>query len=150
LIDAWWLFDGDYYPDWGPYTEFGRLRTRDAFEHAKRVVARLDRRNVAVFHIDDDVGCLKGFGDFYFDWVYLDSSHEYEHTKKELAVLKRKVRRGGLIAGDDWQPDPNHAHHGLCCTGVLSHVRVGAGPLRQLWAVVHQTTGGVVEAAPSP
>jgi hypothetical protein len=114
LIDAWWLLYGEYYPDWGAYTEFGRLRTKDAFESAKRVVARLDRRNAAVFHIDDDVGCLEGFGDFYFDWVYLDSSHEYAHTKKELAVLKRKVRRGGLITGDDWQPDPNHAHHGLC------------------------------------
>jgi hypothetical protein len=114
LIDAWWLLYGEYYPDWGAYTEFGRLRTKDAFEHARRVVARLDRRSVTVFHIDDDVGCLEGFADSYFDWVYLDSSHEYEHTKKELLVLKRKVRMGGLISGDDWQTDPNHDHHGLC------------------------------------
>ena len=114
LIDAWWLLYGEYYPDWGAYTEFGRLRTKDAFEQAKRVVARLDRGSVTVFHIDDDVGCLEGFADSYFDWVYLDSSHEYEHTKKELLVLKRKVRMGGLISGDDWQTDPNHDHHGLC------------------------------------
>lgn len=114
LIDAWWLLYGEHYPDWGAYTEFGRLRTIDAFEHAKRIVGRLDRRGAAVFHVDDDVECLEGFADSYFDWVYLDSSHEYAHTKKELMVLKRKVRRGGLISGDDWQTDPNHDHHGLC------------------------------------
>lgn len=114
LIDGWWLGYGEYYPDWGAYTEFGRLRTKDAFDHAKRVVGRIDRRSVAVFHVRDDVECLDGFAESYFDWVYLDTSREYAHTTQELAVLKRKVRRVGLIAGDDWQPDPNHAHHGLC------------------------------------
>jgi hypothetical protein len=116
LIDAWWLLYGEYYPDSGAYTEFGRLRTKDAFEYAKRVVASLDRRNATVFHIDDDVGCLEGLADSYFDWVYLDTSHEYAHTKKELMVLKRKVRMRGPILEDDWQTDPNHDHHGLCRT----------------------------------
>src|SRR6266404_4209598 len=89
----------------------GRIRPR------QKNVARLDRRSAAVFHVDDDVGCLEGFADSYFDWVYLDTSHEYARTTRELAVLKRKVRRGGLMAGDDWQPDLNHAHHGLCRAG---------------------------------
>jgi Methyltransferase domain len=114
LIDAWWLLYGEYYPDWGAYTEFGRLRTKDAFECAERIVARLDRRNATVFHVGDDVERLEGFADSYFDWVYLDTSHEYAHTRRELMVLKRKVRMGGLISGDDWQTDPNHEHHGLC------------------------------------
>ena len=47
------------------------------------------------------------------DWVYLDSSHAYQHTVEELALLRRKVRPGGVIAGDDWQPDPSHPHHGV-------------------------------------
>lgn len=135
LIDAWWLLYGEYYPDWGTYTEFGRLRTKDAYEHAKRVVARLDRRSATVFHIDDDVGCLEGFADSYFDWVYLDTSHEYAHTKKELAVLKLKVRRGGLISGDDWQTDPNHAHHGLC-RAVMEFCQTGG------WELVHSDSYG--------
>ncbi len=121
LIDAWWLLYGEYYPDWGAYTEFGRLRTKDAVEHAKRVVARLDRRNATVslqsLTSTTMSGASKGFADSYFDGVYLsnlDTSHEYAHTKKELMVLKRKVRMGGLIWGDNWQTDPNHDHHGLC------------------------------------
>lgn len=114
LIDAWWLLYGDRYPNWGAYTQFGTLRTRDAFEQAKRIVARVDRRGAAVFHVSSDVECLERFADSYFDWVYLDTSHEYEHTRQELALLKQKVKRGGLISGDDWQTDANHPHHGLC------------------------------------
>ena len=114
LIDAWWLMYGEYYPDWGAYTEFGKLKTKDAFEHAQRTVRRLDRRRAATFHIADDLECLGHFPDRYFDWVYLDTSHEYAHTKKELAILQRKIKQGGVIVGDDWQPNPSHLHHGLC------------------------------------
>ena len=114
LIDAWWLMYGEYYPDWGPYTEFGKLKTYDAFEHAHRTVRRLDRRRAAIFHVADDLACLGQFPDRYFDWVYLDTSHDYAHTRKELTVLQRKVKMGGLIVGDDWQPDASHLHHGLC------------------------------------
>lgn len=130
LIDAWWLLYGEYYPDWGAYTEFGRLRTKDAFECAERVVGRLDRRNATVFHVGDDVECLKGFADSYFDWVYLDTSHEYAHTQRELMVLKRKVKLGGLISGDDWHTDPNHEHHGVCRAVMEFCQRFG-------WELVH-------------
>jgi hypothetical protein len=46
--------------------------------------------------------------DHSLDWAYVDSSHAYDHTVQELALLDRKVRSGGVIAGDDWQPDPDH------------------------------------------
>jgi hypothetical protein len=52
LMDAWWLWYGDYYSDWGACIEFGKLlRTEGAFDHGKRVVARLDRQSAAVFHV---------------------------------------------------------------------------------------------------
>ena len=38
----------------------------------------------------------------------------YDHTMKELQLLIRKVKPGGVIAGDDWQPEPDHPHHGVC------------------------------------
>ena len=61
-------------------------------------------------HIGFSWDVLAGFPDAYFDWVYLDSSHAYEHTLRELAVLARKVKPEGIITGDDWRPD---AHPGL-------------------------------------
>jgi hypothetical protein len=37
----------------------------------------------------------------------------YEHTWAELELLQQKVKPGGLIAGHDWHPDPEHRHHGV-------------------------------------
>lgn len=61
-------------------------------------------------HVGFSWEVLSGFPDAYFDWVYLDSSHAYEHTMRELAILALKVKPEGIITGDDWRPD---AHPGL-------------------------------------
>jgi len=45
---------------------------------------------------------LQRFDDGYFDWVYIDTDHSYETTRKELALSARKVKPGGLIAGHDF------------------------------------------------
>ena len=45
---------------------------------------------------------LGKFPDAYLDWVYLDTSHAYEDTVKELEVSRLKVKAGGLIAGHDY------------------------------------------------
>ena len=47
-------------------------------------------------------------------WAYVDLTHRYAPTVKELELLRRKVRPGGIIAGHDWKPDPSHRHHGVC------------------------------------
>jgi hypothetical protein len=113
LIDAWWTLYGERYPDWGAYTDFGRLTTRDAFAEVESVARRWDRGNVCRFHVGDSVAVLETFSDHYLDWVYLDTSHGYEQSVRELEVLQRKVKPAGVIAGDDWHDDPGHAHHGL-------------------------------------
>jgi hypothetical protein len=96
LIDGWWELYGDRYPDWGEYTEHGQLETRRAYAEARR---RTDGQKVT-FHVGDDLSVLPEFPNLYFDWVYLDSSHQYDHTLKELAILTRKVKL--VIMGDDW------------------------------------------------
>lgn len=45
---------------------------------------------------------LKQLPDQYFDWVYLDTDHSYTVTAAELALLKYKVKPGGIIAGHDY------------------------------------------------
>jgi hypothetical protein len=114
LIDAYWLLYGERYPDWGAYTDSGRLTTKEAYAMALAVVVKYDRRRVTTFHVADDMECLATFPGAYFDWVYLDTTHEYEHSRLELELLRRKIRSGGMIAGDDWCTDPTHPHHGLC------------------------------------
>jgi predicted O-methyltransferase YrrM len=51
---------------------------------------------------NDSVEVLKKFPEHYFDWVYIDSSHEYVQTKKELELCRRKVKKGGYICGHDY------------------------------------------------
>jgi hypothetical protein len=114
LVDMWWEGFGELYPDWGRYTDFGRLKTRTAYEHAVHVARKANHRNAKlVFHVGDDVAYLRSFPDGYFDWVYIDTSHEYTHTAAELAIAAVKVREGGLICGDDWTEEDRHPHGGV-------------------------------------
>lgn len=40
--------------------------------------------------------------DAYFDWVYLDTEHSYNVTRRELELLRSKMKPGGIIAGHDY------------------------------------------------
>ena len=50
---------------------------------------------------------LETFEDDYFDWLYIDGNHLYEFVRQDVEVSFRKVRPGGVIAGDDffWKKD---------------------------------------------
>lgn len=50
----------------------------------------------------DSVSFLESFPDNYFDFIYIDTSHQYEHTKKELNISLRKIKESGIIAGHDY------------------------------------------------
>ena len=45
---------------------------------------------------------LADFEDGFFDWIYIDTTHSYEQTQKELAISKEKVKEGGMILGHDF------------------------------------------------
>lgn len=45
---------------------------------------------------------LATFSDAYFDWVYIDTDHSYNTTKKELLLAAVKVKSDGRICGHDF------------------------------------------------
>jgi SAM-dependent methyltransferase len=45
---------------------------------------------------------LETLPDEYFDWIYVDGNHYYEFVKQDLELWFRKIKPGGLIAGDDY------------------------------------------------
>jgi hypothetical protein len=108
LIDGWWTVEGDTYEHpW--YQIVGEQPdTRAAYA---QVEALARKHPQCLLHVGDDLEILPTFADRYFDWVYLDSSHEYGHTVKELDLLERKVKT--VICGHDWFPDPASEHHGV-------------------------------------
>ena len=56
---------------------------------------------------------LSGMPDDSLDWIYIDSNHSYNSTRREITLALRKVRRRGHIFGDDYHADPTHKFHGV-------------------------------------
>lgn len=107
LIDPWFHLEPAW--EWAS----GNKSTVDALTGILQELKPEINKNRVFVHVQDDLIALRNFSDGYFDWVYLDSSHEYEHTKKELEILHNKVKKGGIIAGDDWRIDTTHPHYGV-------------------------------------
>lgn len=112
LVDPWWTMYGEYFPSWGEYTLFGKLKTRDAYEEA---VVRVSpyQETETVFVVQSQFDFLKSLPNEVLDWVYLDSSHQFDATIMELQELEDKVKPDGVIMGDDFWPDPTIHHYGV-------------------------------------
>lgn len=100
LIDPWL-----YQPEFAN-TGFGRKKneTRMAEMYREVVSAFADVPAVKVHRAMSTVA-LEKFPDGYFDWVYIDGNHNEPFVWDDLALARRKVKPGGIIAGDDlnWQ-----------------------------------------------
>jgi hypothetical protein len=112
FVDPWWTEFGEHYPDWGVYSDFGQVKTRAAYAAAQRRVLqhRIPNRFIEV---STSFEWLAAQPDESLDWIYVDTTHSYEGTKRELALLQSKLKNGGLIIGDDWQLNEGHPHHGV-------------------------------------
>lgn len=112
LVDPWWLEFGEQYPDWGAYTRNGKLSTKEAHGMVQDIVAKYRGGEVKI-EVGYSLTFLASLPDYSLDWVYLDTTHAYEDTLKELDALQYKVKPDGIIAGHDWHPEPTHWHHGV-------------------------------------
>ncbi len=54
---------------------------------------------------DYSYNIIDNYPDNYFDFIYIDASHEYEDVKRDIEISLPKVKRGGLIGGHDYQPE---------------------------------------------
>lgn len=108
VVDPWYLLG----PTW-EWAAGDQSTVRALLRTIRRLRPALEKEQAHVV-VDDDLVFLANLPDQSLDWVYLDSSHMYDHTLKELTLLVRKVKQGGVIAGDDWRPEPGHPHHGVC------------------------------------
>lgn len=107
LVDPWHLLASEW--SWAR----GNRRTINGLIKVLKSFKKEIENGRVIVHIGHDLDVLQHFPDEYFDWVYVDTSHTYDHTKKELAILSKKVKTTGIISGDDWWPDETHEHHGV-------------------------------------
>lgn len=104
LIDPWDLLSDQSSGEWThkkheDHSEMNRMyeNVRSNYEHLPQISIRKG------FSAD----VLSSFPDGYFDWIYIDGNHLYEFVRKDVELGFRKVKPGGIIAGDDffWKRD---------------------------------------------
>ena len=83
--------------------QFGRIFTEEEraefIEKAKQKLA-VDNDRIE-WLIEDSVIAANRFSDEYFDYVYIDAQHEYEAVVRDISAWFPKVKKGGVIGGDD-------------------------------------------------
>jgi Methyltransferase domain len=55
--------------------------------------------------ISDSVAAAELFPDGSFAWVHIDARHDYASVTADIAAWAPKVKPGGWLSGDDYQPD---------------------------------------------
>ncbi len=81
------------------------------------------------------VPASKTFDNHYFDWFYIDASHEYHNVKLDLAHWLPKVKKGGFIAGDDFTMRHDYywpGVHGALIEFMLKYVEKDLETLKSL------------------
>jgi hypothetical protein len=136
LIDPWTKIGPTF--GWGKeYTNFDTLTTEAARTQAEAFVRQHGTTDCVLIE-DTYPACADRITEP-LDFAYLDASHKYDPTLRELRHLDKQVKPGGIILGDDWAPDPASQHHGVF-RAVQDFVRnsdwriVAAGPAAQ-WAI---------------
>lgn len=106
LVDPWYLLAPKW--EWA----IGDQSTVRAFMRIMKEYQKEIESGLIEPHIRFSEEFLSLMPDDHFDWVYIDTLHEYEATVAELNLALRKVKPTGFIIGDDWVMDEDHAHHG--------------------------------------
>ncbi|MGH2787268.1 MAG: class I SAM-dependent methyltransferase [Actinomycetota bacterium] len=104
LIDPWMFVNDERFADaW-----YGGAVSRDQRDMdliyegvTQRFSTEIEQGTVEV-HRRASADSTHLFADEYFDWVYIDGNHLYEAVKEDLEGFLPKLKKGGLLAGDDY------------------------------------------------
>ncbi len=98
LIDPWLSYK-DYDESVGnPRKTTNALNER--MEVAKKIVKKWGDKVVFIRKFSNDA--VDQFKDNSIDFVYIDGNHQYEFVKQDLENYYPKVKKGGIIGGDDY------------------------------------------------
>jgi hypothetical protein len=57
------------------------------------------------FHKSDSIEFLNSCADETYDLIYIDTTHDYGRTKKEIKLAYNKIKTNGYLAGHDYNSD---------------------------------------------
>jgi glycosyltransferase involved in cell wall biosynthesis len=94
----------------GSENDLTAFNTDTEFMQYNRNIFELFKKNVApVLHAltplqMTSVDAAKLYADKSLDFVLIDADHSYEEVKKDILAWLPKIKNGGVIAGDDYNP----------------------------------------------
>lgn len=108
LIDPWELLSGQDEGEWTHKKHQNHEFMQGMYTNVARNYAHLPNVKISKGFSAE---VLETFPDNYFDWLYIDGNHLYEFVRKDVEIAFRKVRTGGIIAGDDFYWKKNERQH---------------------------------------
>lgn len=106
LVDPWFTKDDGTLYD-GPTQQFNSAKqAADTLESQYRHVtgrfaAEIASGRIEVHRTLSHLAAPQ-FPDEHFDWIYVDASHFYDDVKVDIRAFWPKLKRGGYMAGDDY------------------------------------------------
>ena len=102
LVDPWKVYSDDWQAD--NTSPKGLDKFDDTFHenNYKKTVKKFSNNPKVKIIRDYSVNAAKMFDDKYFDFVYLDGDHSYEGVKKDLHSWYPKLKKFGVMCGDDY------------------------------------------------
>ena len=131
LVDPW-LFQPDYPGTWYGGSIAKSQRDMDAI-HESVVQRFVNDKNVCVISMKTE-DLSDEIPDEHLDWVYIDGNHEYDHVLRDLETYFTKVKRNGIICGDDY--DRNKENNYPITRAVSEFLKAGTCEL--LWTKKNQ------------
>jgi len=99
LIDMWQTEGNDFYFSQNPgQVERGYNQIINKYSN---------KENVKIIKSKSDEASLL-YQDEYFDWIYIDADHSYEAVLNDIKKWFPKLKKGGILSGHDFNPDPSH------------------------------------------
>jgi len=68
----------------------------------ERILKRFGNRDFIHIHRCLSEQLASKIPDKYFDWIYIDGDHSFEGLYSDLTNYYTKVKKGGLVIGDDY------------------------------------------------
>ncbi len=106
-VDPWYLASNSW--DWASEDK----STINALIKILTTYQREINNGVFIPRVDYSINFMENMPDNFFDIVYLDTTHSYNQTKKEIDAILPKLKVTGFLIFDDYRSDPNHNHHGV-------------------------------------
>lgn len=91
-VDAWTVYKGNR---WAGSEERNE-------HHRKTTIERLKPYPNATIVDMFSMDAIHNTGDFPLDFVYIDGNHSFDYVMQDLIEWSKRVRKGGIISGDDY------------------------------------------------